>query len=290
MLETDCLSRFLFDGLQIRGERVHLTETWREVLARRDYPTEVRGVLGEAMAATALLATLMKSAGDLTLQIQSEGPLKLLVVQCDADGHLRALARFDPSSDASGLPDLSPGGTLAVTVQPEGGQRVQGVVSIERDHLAGALDRYFRDSVQLPTHFRLAADSGRVAGILVQKLPEGAPSDEDGWSRVATLTDSVSSRELLHLDTGTLLRRLYHEENVRLFEPTALSFECSCSRERIAEVLRGLGREEVDGVLRERDNVVVACEFCGAQYRFDAVDALALFTLPGESGSSSTLH
>ncbi len=290
MLDTDCLSRFLFEGLQIRGERAHMTETWRDVLARRKYPQEVESVLGEAMAATSLLSSLVKSEGDLTLQIQSDGPLRLVVVQCDQRGSLRALARFDPYSGARGLPQLSRGGTLAVTIRPAGGQSFQGVVDIGGDQVAGALERYFNQSEQLPTRLWLAAEAGRVAGMLVQRLPDPEPCDEDGWNRIVTLTETVTSKELLELGTRALLRRLYHEETVRLFEASPLRFRCACSRERIAEVLRGLGRDEVEAVLRERDAVAVACEFCGFQYSFDAVDAVALFGVRGDSESNPRLH
>lgn len=290
---SDSLTRFLFDRHPVRGEFASLDASWLAVLERRSYPPAIRRVLGETLAAAALLSATIKYDGLMTLQIQAKGLLRLLVVQVTAERTLRALARWDESAgrleqEASiPLADLCGHGTLVLTIEPASGEAYQGIVALDGDSIAEALEAYFERSEQLPTHLCLAADECRAAGLLVQRLP-GSDSDADLWNRVEQLSATLGAEELLTLDAATLLRRLFHEEDVRVFEDQPLAFRCTCSRERTGGMLRALAPAEVRELLAEQGEISVDCEFCGQRYRFDAVDVGAL--LAGTSESGVTRH
>jgi len=279
-LDRDQLHRFLFDGSHVRGELVHLDETWRALRARQDYPPAVQRLLGEAAAATALLAATIKFDGSLTLQAQGGGPLDLLVVECSGKRTLRGLARWSGEVEGLDFVQLVGAGRLVMTIDPGGeADRYQGIVSIEGNSLAQCLQGYFDRSEQLPTRLWLGVSGERAAGMLVQEMPATtAFGDDDVWDRVTTLADTVTEQELLALPPRTLLRRLFHQEPVRVFDPQHWRFECRCSRERVAAMLESLGRAELDSILAEEGTVAVSCEYCSAAYRFDAVDVEQLFS------------
>jgi molecular chaperone Hsp33 len=278
--QTDTLHRFLFDGSNVRGELVHLDSAWQALRARQTYPAPVRRLLGEAAAATTLLASTIKFDGSLILQTQGAGPVGLMVVECSGRGTLRGLARWQGDVESADFAQLVGEGRLVMTIDPGGGaERYQGIVELSGDSLAACLQAYFERSEQLPTRLWLGVDDDRAAGLLVQEMPsQDSGADPDVWNRVTTLADTVTSPELLGLDPHRLLRRLFHEEQVRVFEPEAWRFECRCSRERVASMLKGLGREELDSILRDEGEVGVDCEYCNASYRFDAVDVEQLFS------------
>lgn len=276
MSHADSLHRFLFEHSNVRGEHVHLDATWSAVLSKYDYPEPARKVLGEAMVAAALLAETIKFNGKLTLQISSKGPLSMLVVQCSSGRTLRGTCDWHDLPDDISFKDMMPGGYLAITIEPEEGERYQGIVPVEGENLAGCINQYFEQSEQLPTTLWLAADNQRAAGLLLQQLP-GETKEDDLWSRVNHLAETVQAEELLGLDVQTVLHRLFHEEEVRLFEPSLLSFGCSCSRDRVAEALLQMGQHEVETLLKEQGEVSSECHFCKSQYLFDAVDVAALF-------------
>lgn len=278
MRERDALQRFMFEHHDVRGEIVRLDRTWQTVLERRHYPPAVRRVLGEAVAATALLYASIKFQGRLTLQLQGAGPLHLLVVQCTHEGALRALARWHDHPQPLPLGELCGHGTLAVTVEPETGREpYQGIVQAEGPSIAAALELYFDQSEQLPTRLLLTSSERTAAGLLLQRLP-GEHADPDAWGRIQQLGATLTEPELLTLDASAIIRRLFHEETVRLFSARPLRFRCSCSRERTAAMLRSLGPEEVRDILAEQGQVSVACQFCGMDYVFDAVDAERLLS------------
>jgi molecular chaperone Hsp33 len=281
----DALTKFLFESLPVRGEVVHLDATWAAALERVDYPPAVRDLLGQAFAATALLASTLKFDGALTLQVTGAGPVHLLVVQCDSERHLRGLARWSDETAGLGFAALvgagaDEGGKMVITVEqrlPEGrGERYQGIVELSGGSLATALEGYFERSEQLPTRLWLAADGDAAAGFLLQVMPT-READADAWQHATVLAETLTPAELLGLEPSRLLHRLYHEEDVRLLEPQPVVFRCSCSRERIVEMLRGLGQDETMSIVAEHGQVEVHCEFCGRGYRFDPVDARALF-------------
>jgi molecular chaperone Hsp33 len=287
--ERDALQRFIFERARVRGELVRLDEAWHEVRRRREYPEAVRSALGELTAASVLLAATLKfEGGALVLQIQGGHPVDLLVVECQADLSLRAMARWD-----GGLPTLGPhptlhelagGGRCALTIDPGGGLAAyQGIVPLEGQTTAQVLERYMARSEQIGTLFSLAAGDERAAGLLIQKLPESggkaAPdADPDLWNRVGHRAATLTRAELLELPGRDILRRLFHDEDLRLFETMPVRFTCRCSRERVAGLLRMVGADEVRQALADRGAIDVTCEFCGQRYvvsRAEAERALA---------------
>lgn len=290
MQERDALRPFVFENLGIRGEVAHLSASWQGVLERHDYPPPVRRLLGEAMAAAALLVGTLKFKGKLTLQIQSRGPLSFLVIQCSSERTLRGMARSHELAGADTLAQLCPQGTLAITLETQRGHRYQGIVELQSASLAQALEQYFRTSEQLPTRLWLAANDRIASGMLIQELPDGKCADADAWSRVGHLASTVKESELLTLDVSTLLRRLFHEEDVRLFDAETLTFGCGCSRLGVNQALRALGRDEAMDVIREQGRLRIECDFCARSYVYDAIDIGALFATEEATEISSTQH
>nr|WP_298169969.1 Hsp33 family molecular chaperone HslO [uncultured Pseudomonas sp.] len=294
---TDFTQRFLFDDSDVRGEMVVLTQSYAQVLAKHSYPQPVAQLLGELLAAAALLLGTLKFEGLMVLQARSSGPVPLLMVECSSEGELRGIARYHAEqvrTDA-GLSDLMPEGLLAITVEPRSGQRYQSLVDMDGATLADCLSNYFATSEQLPTRFWLNADGQRARGLLLQQLPADrlpeAEAREASWQHVVTLADTLTAEELLGLDNPTLLHRLYHEEQLRLFEARMLQFRCSCSRERSANALISLGQADAELLLSENaGSVVIDCQFCNERYAFDAADIAQLFAGAGTQAPSSTRH
>ena len=277
---TDALHRFLFENHPVRGEFASLDAVWQTVLERRDYPAPVQRVLGEAMAAAALLSATIKYDGTLTMQLQApDGLLRLLVVQVGSAGTLRGLARW--AEDVGTIPELPLAGlcghgTLVISVETDGGREpYQGIVPLEGDSIAAALEHWFAQSEQLPTRLILAADARRAAGMLLQRLP-GVDPDADLWNRVVRLGATLRPAELLADSAETLMHRLFHEEDVRAYPPAPLAFRCTCSPERSRNALRTLDADELRALVAAQGTVAVDCEFCGQAYTFDAVDIEAL--------------
>lgn len=299
MAEVDTLRRFVFERYPFRGQLVHLGPAWKAMMEHHDYPGHVRDTLGEAVAAAALLASTLKFHGLLTLQLRGAGPMHLMVVECTDGLALRAVARFREPPATADLRELSGDGTLTVTVENEGAaNRYQGVVPLAGASMSECLREYFESSEQLPTRLWLHADGENVSGLLLQRLPvasrptavlesgAGLVSEdelEDAWRRVQLVADTVTGAELAELDDKKLLYRLFSEDDVRMFESTPVFFRCRCSRERVENMLRALGRDEVDSMVEEFGQVEVRCEFCSRAYRLDAVDCAALFVGPGPS-------
>lgn len=280
MTDNDNLRRFVFDAFPVRGQIVHLDAAWRAVLERHDYPETVRPLLGEALAATVLMASTLKFAGRMTLQLHGDGPLHLLVVQCTDTMRVRALARWKEEVRAGSFREQVGNGRLAITIETEGRPRpYQGVVPLTGDTLDDCLTAYFDTSEQLPTRIWLAADDDRAAGLLLQRLPATRPdSDEDDdWRRVQLLAETLSETdELLQLAHREMLSRLFNEDDVRLTDARAVHFRCTCSPERIETMLRALGEDELQSILEEQGEISVACEFCNRERSFDAVDVARL--------------
>ncbi|MEY3720186.1 MAG: Hsp33 family molecular chaperone HslO [Pseudomonadota bacterium] len=279
----------------VRGELVEIADAWRQVQALRSYPPAVSTVLGEMIAAAALLSANLKFNGSIILQIHGDGPVQLLVVECDASLRLRGTAKLQEdvqvADDASlqQLVNRHGEGRFAITLDPAdklpGQQAYQGIISLDGDSVATVIENYMMRSEQLDTRLWLAADEHIARGLLLQKLPdEGglAPSevnaDDDAWDRSVTLAATVSRNELLSTDIMVLLEKLYWEESVRVFEPRHPSFHCSCSREKVGNMLKLLGKEEVDSAIADLGELEIDCDFCGQQYGFDAVDCAQLFT------------
>ena len=318
------LHKFLFEGLPVRGILVQLTGVWQEILKRRAenldtgaYPEPVRHLLGEMTAAAVLMQSNIKFNGALVMQIFGDGPLKLAVVEVQPNLNVRATAKvvgdLDGAQTLSTMVNVKNEGRCAITLDPltklPGQQPYQGVVPLfddrrnKLDKFSEVLQHYMLQSEQLDTTLVLAADDKTAAGLLIQRLPikgEGnlaakasmADEDEIGrnedYNRISILAASLKNEELLQLDADTILRRLFWEEKLIRLETLAPSFACSCNRDRVSNMIRSLGADEVDSILSERNDVEVGCDFCGQQYRFDAVDAAQIFTsadkqVPGSS-------
>lgn len=295
--EADFTQRFIFDDADVRGEAVALERSYAEVLAKHDYPLPVQLLLGEFMAAAALLVGTLKFDGLLILQARSEGPVPLLMIECSSEREIRGLARFhaEQINDTAGLPELMPAGTLAMTIDPTEGQRYQGIVELEGADLSASFSNYFALSEQLGTRFWLKADGTRARGLLLQQLPAAVIKDEDeraeSWTAATTLADTLKAEELLGLDNETVLYRLYHEQALRLFDTQPIRFRCSCSRERSARALVSLGHDDARELLKEHGGTVeIDCQFCNQRYLFDATDVDQLFSGAGVDAPSDTRH
>lgn len=288
---SDTLQRFLFEHAPIRGEIVQLAATWRAVTERHDYPPPLRRALGELMAAGALLAATLKFEGRVLLQLQGSGPVRLIVVEC-ADGHaMRATAKWEGDVPDGDLRALLGNGRFAISLLPDSGQQgYQGIVDLGAGGVAAALEHYMATSEQIETRLWLACDEHRAAGLLIQKLPQRPDTDGDAWPRIGHLAATVQAQELLGLPPQVLLRRLFHEEDLRVFEPKPVYFRCSCSPERVTGMLRMLGRDEVRSVIAEQGEIEVRCEFCNRRYAFDAVDSEQIFASVPLTRADSTRH
>jgi molecular chaperone Hsp33 len=301
---ADTLLKFLFRDAPVRGEIVRLEASWQRMVANHGYPAPVARLLGEATAAAALLAANIKFDGALVMQIQGNGPVRLLVVEVQPQMRLRATAklrqgaRFDAEATLQTL--LNPHGDArcAITLDPAGrlpGQQpYQGVVPLAGETIAQVLENYLRQSEQVESRLWLAADEQAAAGVLLQKLPQeggaAAMADADAWRRVGALTATVSRGELLRLAPEALAHRLYWEERLDHFAPVEPRFRCTCSRGRSGRILLALGREEVDSIITERGDVEIVCDFCNARYAFDAVDVAQLFASGATQAAEAQRH
>ena len=282
--QPDSLQRFLFEHAPIRGELVHLDAAWRSIIERHDYPEVLRNMMGELGAAAVLLAATLKLKGALILQIMGKGPIRLLVVECTGDMQLRATAKWSGDLSQNTFAELIGDGHFVITLDPrDGGQSYQGIVDLQGNSVSEIMQNYMSQSEQLESRLWLVADGEHAAGMLLQKMPEQIKDadrvepDDDAWDRAIILANTLKPEELLQLPARQLIDRLYHEDDIRLFDAQAVSFQCSCSRESVANMFKMLGREEVDSILAERGNLEVFCEFCNQRYEFDKVDAELMF-------------
>ncbi len=348
---ADTLQRFMLQGAPVRGEVVSLDAAWREVADRHAFPRSVRDRLGELCAAGLLLSASLKFDGALILQIHGDGPVSLLVVECEADGTFRATAKLregescPEDADLATLVNAHGRGRFVVTLDPRTDtphrQPYQGIVPFEGRTVAEVLERYMARSEQVPTRLWLAADDARATGLLLQRLPEeggrapgwtpgpaddgtgpaagggpnagadpasggagGGPAsvgpalastpaageDTDGWNRMQHLAETLTRDELLALPPETVLHRLFWQEPLRAFDARAPRFACTCSRDKVAAMLRMLGREEIESIVAEQGSVGVRCEFCNTPYEFDAIDGAELFLSEPPAPGSQARH
>jgi molecular chaperone Hsp33 len=289
--DPDSLERFVFESAPIHGRIVHLDSTWRTVLERREYPEPVRNVLGEFMAAAALLTATLKFDGRLIMQVQGDGPVNLMVVECSSERSMRGLAQWEGDIVPMPLSELLGKARLVITIDPfKDKERYQGVVELEGESIAEALEGYFLRSEQLATRLWLAADDNQAAGMLIQRLPDKESTDADAWDRAAHLGSTLTREELLSLPTRDILHRLYHEEDIRLFQRVPVSFRCSCTRNGVERVLRMLGDEELHSILAEKGEVAVDCEFCGHHYELDTIEVEQLLASGHTTDIPPTKH
>lgn len=283
------LNVFLLEESNVRGVHVRMDEAWSHVLQRRNYPAGVRHWLGQALAAVTLMTATLKFDGKLSLQVQGDGDIHLLVAQATADGGVRATVEWEREPQMSATPKQAFGehARLSLIISQAAGEDYQGVVELSGENLGDALADYFKQSEQLLTHFWLSSDGQRNAGMLLQRLP--GEEDNEGWQRAEMLGGTLFAEELMSTDGPTLIRRLFHEEDVRLYEPREIAFSCGCSREKCGAMVVGLGAEDARELLLESGGQIeVNCEFCGQSYSFDGIDLEAL--LAGSDGESGTLQ
>lgn len=272
----DYARRFLFDGADIRGETVQLAQAFDSITSIHQYAPGVRRLLGEFLAAAVLLRSTLKFDGKLVVQARSNGQVPLLMAECNTRGEIRGIARGAETATANHFSQLLGEGQLAITIDPDQGNRYQGIVPMSGESLADTLNAYFEQSEQLKTRFWLASDEHRASGLLLQQLPSQLVPDPEErgaqWEHACTLAATIEAAELLDLTTEELLYRLYHQDALRLFEPTRLRFHCSCSRERTMRALSTIGPAEVESLLQEQGSVTMDCEFCNQRYQYQRED------------------
>ncbi len=285
MATADTLQRFTFDNTHVRGELVGLRQTLTDIFERQTYPEPIKNLLGELLAAAALLSATVKIEGLLTLQIQTNGPIRALLAETTHDGKLRGIVRMDDEQELGKGNLLDEQGQLIITIDPDKGRRYQGIVPLEGDNIAACLEGYFKQSEQLGTRIWLSSEDGVAAGFLLQELPElgevqeGIEADEDAWERITHLASTIRNDELLHLDNDQILHRLYHVEDVRLFDVEPLKFSCSCSKDRLSVALTQIGYEQCQDIIDEQQKIRADCQFCGQHYSFAQSDVNGLFPL-----------
>lgn len=292
MSQQDTLQRFLIEDSPVRGELVRLDSTWRTVLEKRHYPPAIQNTLGQFMAAASLLSATLKFQGSLIMQIRGNGPVSLLVVECTSGGNLRATAQWKEEPRTEALSELFGDGQLVITIDPKlGKERYQGIVALEANTVARALEDYLMRSEQLDTRLWLASDHNQACGMLLQKLPQEKEAMEtDDWNRAIHLAETLSRDELLMLPPNEVIHRLYHDETIRLFASEPMTYSCSCSRERVVRALRVMGMDELNDLISERGMVSVDCEFCNEHYEFDAVDIEQIFASTTLTSAPPTQH
>ncbi|MFW2076307.1 Hsp33 family molecular chaperone HslO [Acinetobacter sp. ULE_I010] len=285
---SDLRQRFYIEDSPVRGEVVHLEEALQTILAQRNYAPAVQILLGEMLSATALLASTLKIKGRISLQIQAQGTLKWAMAECNHLGEIRGLAdyeedpRFQSAIDSSTVLSTLVSPVLFINIEPEFGERYQGIVPLDKADLAGCLMQYHDLSAQIPTRIVLASTEQRSGGLLIQLLPrnndeEQQRVDEDLWPRLTMLTGTLKTDELTNLDAQEILYRLYNEEEVRLPEVEKLQFGCTCSHEKCANSLTQIGLEAVKETLEINNPIEMDCQFCNKRYLFTAKEALDLF-------------
>ena len=268
----DQLHRFIFNNAEVRGELVNVSQTLQDILRGHDYPQPVQALLGELLVATSLMTATLKFEGDITVQLQGDGPLSMAVVNGNNHQQLRGVARMRGDiTDGATLKEMAGNGYLIITITPAKGERYQGVVGLEGETIAECLEDYFARSEQLLTRLIIRQDAQGAGGILLQVLPSHGAGNEE-FEHLVTLADTIKAEELTSLSATDVLWRLYHQEEVSVFDPVTVEFKCTCSRERCGDVLKTVAANEIDEILAEDGKIDMHCDYCGAHYIYDAVD------------------
>lgn len=296
MNNQDTVQHFIFEELPIRGEIVHLNKSFQTIMDQHQYPPLIRRYLGEALVLVSLLSTIIKFDGRLSIQFQGKGKLKLLLVQGDHNLHIRGLAQWDGELTEEEILDSLKQGILVITIDPENGkQRYQGIVAWQGQTLAESIEGYFQTSEQLPTRIWVTVSEDSAAGFLLQKMPSAGAQPREAdfdptWEHINYLTNTLTPHELLLLENQLLLHRLYHEQDLRLFEAKMVVFQCTCSLKRGENAIFILGQAQAEEELNDKQKIVVKCEFCNHEYSYDRVDVTRIFLNGDDYSSSSQLH
>lgn len=289
-MSSDNLQTFLFDNTDIRGGIVTLDKSFAELLAGQPYSVNQQQLMAEFAAANILITSHLKFEGMLSLQARGQGPVSLLMTECNEQFDYRATLQADEDLKGLIFSQLFTEATLAITVEPKQGQRYQGIVPLTGASLAACLEDYFQQSEQLPTWFRFSEHNGKVRGIMLQALPAQVCTDEEqrkeDWIRIKHLASTLTTVEMSDLDNDELLHRLYHEETVRLFEPKSVRYFCSCSAERMERALLSLGESQLREIIEEDGIVKTQCHFCQSEYHFNEEEIKQLLNGSTVTGAS----
>lgn len=286
-MTNNSIQRFLFKELNIRGQVIQLNEAWQSMIQDRHYPVAIRQLLGKLTAFSVIMANGMKHTGKITLQVQGNGPITLLVVEVTHDLKIKGVAKTNETiPEQATLDELLGDGQILVTLENTQTQHhFQSYVDRTGDNIEETFENFLSQSEQLPSKIWLAATDIALGGVLIQKMPESDDLDADGWDRIHSLTTTVTDDELTQLETETLLHRLFHEETVELFEPQTITYECPEDKERVTNMLKSLGEEEVRKILEEQGEIVIHNEMCNFHMRFNQADVDDLF-----AADKATLH
>lgn len=292
-MANNILNRYLFDDLSVRGELVQLDETYQRIISSKEYPAAIEKLLGELLVATTLLTATLKFEGSITIQLQGEGPVSLAVINGDNNQQVRGVARWegDIPTNANVRELMGKNGYLVITIEPEQGERYQGIVGLESDNLSEIIESYFERSEQLKTRIWIRTGEldgkAHAAGMLLQVMPDGTGTPED-FDHLEKLTDTIKDEELFTLQAQELLYRLYNQEVVQLFTPQPVEFNCGCSRERSGAAIITLPQPEVDNILQEQGHISLHCDYCGTTYKFDRNQVDELYI--DAKGENKTIH
>lgn len=285
------LTTFHFPELAVRGAITQASAAWQAWVSHRAYPDTVQTLLGQAMAATPLMASTLKFEGRLSLQAEGDGAVPMLVVQSDHQLTMRGMAKWQGEIGGASSPSLFGQGRLGLIIEPAGeGPRYEGLVPLEGETLAGCLQTYFHQSEQLDTELQLAANGSAIGGLMLQKMPAEETTDEDAWPRLLALAETISEDELLNLPAEEILKRLFHEEVVELFPSRPVQIVCNCSHGRTSGLLLGMGEEEVRSILTEQEKVEMQCGFCGQRYVYGSAEIDQLFAAEQAEPPTDTRH
>lgn len=288
------VQRFLFEGLDIRGTVVRLDDAWQQMQAGRDYQPTVAQLLGETAAVTALIAAQLKQPGRLTLQLRGNGPIQLLVMDCNEQLQMRGMARSNPVVLPAPVPELlgaHQGGQLLMSLDlPSARQPYQSYVPLVGESIAQIFEHYLEQSEQQPSRLFCTAAPKAAACLFLQKLPDADKLDADGWHRVTQLAATVKPAELLELDAEALLGRLFHEEiaagGIRVYDPLPVVYHCPEDWEKVRDMIRSLGRADAETIVAEHGEILIRDDICNRDYRFSPADVAALF----DGDASQSIH
>ncbi len=295
--EPDSLRRFLFEQSLVRGEFIHLQESFLTIIEQHNYPPAIRRLLGEALCVAGLLSAIIKFDGRLTIQFRGQGKLKLLLAQCDNQFHIRGLVKWEDDLSYEDLMGTLNDGVLMIMLDGGPSKRYQGVVAWRGNSLAESVEGYFRDSEQLATRIWLAVDDSQAAGLLLQIIPSKEKISDlqeeiihPHWESITKQADHLKSDDLLYIDYEKLLRALFPQEMIRVFSAVSVMFQCTCSRKKSADAIALLGRKEAEEEIADKQIILVTCDFCNKEYSFDRVDVAKIFDDQDRGASSHHLH
>ena len=280
-MQQDLLHRYLFNELDVRGELVQIENAYNEMIADHNYPDPVKALLGELLVATCLLTATLKFEGEIAVQLQGDGPVKYAVINGDDKQNMRGIARLQSEITGTNVKELIGQGYMVITITPSKGERYQGIVPLEHDTLSECIESYFEQSEQLKTRLWFATDttegSAKACGLFLQVLPVDKQKSIEDFAHLEALSNTIKDEELLHLDANTVLTRLYHEDNPRVFEPQAIKFKCGCSRDKTITALVNIGQEELLKDVTEKGSVNINCHYCLKEYVFNEQDIKSIF-------------